>query len=116
MKNSNHYQKHVRLGLLTLLEQKGDCSHCFEARFLAVRKSQWLCVSQLKLVDTADKLATHLNLPLHKLEWQTGQLGTIKKGQKIILEAKIGSYTSKGFRRACLIGKGPKNRISVNVE
>lgn len=96
------YNKHIRIGLIELMNKYPDQELEFTARFLARKNPTWITVSQLCHNEYKEVLARHLNLPVHKLNVDKEVLDTMTKGQKLILKAVISTYNTNGVTRATL--------------
>jgi len=108
------YRKHVRADLLILMQEHPDSIWEFTARYLARKNEAWITVSQLCKKDSKEVLASHLNLPIHKLNVNAKVVSTYKKGKMLSIKATITTYKSGGVLRAALAGVGPSNKIKIS--
>ena len=108
------YRKHVRVDLLALMQENPDSEWEFSARFLARKNEAWITVSQLCKKDSKDILASHLNLPIHKLNVDDQTVKTYQKGKFLSIKATITTYKSGGVLRAALAGVGSDNKIEIS--
>jgi hypothetical protein len=105
--------KYTREGLLTLMSNNPEQIHDFTARFLTIKNESWITVGQLRVIDSKQVVAGHLNLPVHKLTLNMEELKEIKKGQVLSIKGVITTYNSGGTLRATLKGFADKQTIQM---
>lgn len=111
----SRHKRYVREQLLDLIDAENPLE--FRGRFLTKKNEAWITISQLTAKENSEVvLASHLNLPIHKLDLKAQNIESLKKGQPLSVKAKVSSYKSSGVTRATLVGFGPKNKIEVTAE
>ena len=108
------YKKHVRAELLMLMDENPDSEWEFTGRYLAKKDEAWITLSQLCKKDSKKILASHINLPIHKLSVDAQTLNTYKKGKLLSIKATVITYKSGGSLRAALAGVSPSNKIEIS--
>ncbi|MFT6716659.1 MAG: alkylhydroperoxidase/carboxymuconolactone decarboxylase family protein YurZ [Saprospiraceae bacterium] len=110
------YSKHVRAGLLELMSGNINSPHEFTARYLARKNDAWITISQLCQKGTKKVLASHMNIPVHKLSLSALFLNNLTKGELLSIKAVITTYDSGGTARAALAGFGASDKIEITLE
>jgi hypothetical protein len=107
------HKRYVRRGLLELIENDHEDILDFTARFLANKNENWITISQLCLKGSKNVLASHLNLPVHKLKITERESTGWKKGQLLSIKATVSTYVSQGVVRGTLVGYGENGLIEI---
>jgi hypothetical protein len=107
--------RYIRKGLLDLLKHGQNDPVYFTARFLSIRNQRWITISQLCVCGSEKKIASHLNLPVHKISTGVQEIRNLSKGTLLFITASVGAYKTNGIMRGTLLGWGDDGLIDVSI-
>lgn len=107
-------QRHTRSDLINLAILNEGKILEFTAYFLEKRDELWLTFSQLKMKGENKILASHFNLPIHKIEGGFN-FTQLQKNVQVNIQAIPGFYLKAGTKRGCLLGFGQQQLIKLEV-
>lgn len=97
----NDFNKITRNYLLILADKKPDQIIKFTGHLKWNESSDWFTFSSITLIDSNEKITSHINLPKHKIN-QILKINKSDNHKIFIIEGYPSSYLSKGTRRGSI--------------
>ena len=96
-----NFNKITRNSLLQLADDKPDQIIKITGHLKWNEFSDWVTFSSIILLDSNEKIASHINLPKHKIN-QLIEIDKLDNHKLFLLEGFPSSYLSKGTRRGSI--------------
>lgn len=95
------FSKRTRDDLLRLADENPEQLLEFKGHLKWNETSDWFTFSTLILIDTNKRIASHINLPKHKIN-KLIEIDKLDNHKVFIIEGYPSSYLSKGTRRGSI--------------
>lgn len=103
----------MREEILQLIDEYSLQEFEWEAKFLGITGARFT-ISQLRRAGNSKIFATHLNLPIGKIE--IGEVFGFKKGESIRFKAAPCAYLQNGVRRGSLKALEKNQKIKIDYD
>ena len=108
------FNKITRNSLLRLANDKPEQTIKITGHLKWNESSDWFTFSSIILLDSNEKIASHINLPKHKIN-QLIEINKLDNHKIFLLEGFPSSYLSKGTRKGSIIIKNIKKHKIGNT-